>query len=177
MILHRFIKVHTLENRCIKACEQFTGHNHKLKWRKRITELIKKFLFFIACPLICLVVIRLIACRMHHDSCLVVCTKKSIKGFLVLNTALTIVDNYLSLHACWFNILTEVINDIFTYVVDTLISSKECFYTRPANEFILILFADMVGKRIKLFLKLGFIHVHFNRDSLEVQFKCSTVGH
>ena len=113
---------------------------------------------------------------MHHDSCLVVCTKKSIKGFLILNTTLTIVDNYLSLHACWLNILTEVIDDIFTYVVNTLISSEECFYTSPANKFILILFADMVGKRIKLFLKLGFIHVHFDRDSLEVQFKCSTVG-
>ena len=176
MIFHWLIKVHALENRSIKACEKFTGHNHKLKRRKRITELIKKFLFFIACPLICLVVIRLIACRMHHDSCLVVCTKKSIKGFLVLNTALTIIDNYLSLHTCRLYILTEVIDNILTYVVDTLISSEECFYTRPANEFILILFADMVGKRIKLLLKFGFIHVHFNRDSLEVQFKCSTVG-
>ena len=144
MILHRFVKIHTLEDRCIKSSKEFAGYDDKLERGERIAELIKEFLLLVACPLVRLVVISLITGSVHNDSCLVVCAKKSIKGLLIFNTTLSVINYDLSLHASWLNVLTEVVDDIFTYVVDTLIGSKECFYTRSANKFILILFADMV---------------------------------
>ena len=108
---------------------------------------------------------------MHHNGCLIISTKQSINGFLVLHAAVSVIHHYLSLHACWLHILTEMVHDIFTYIIDTLVSRKECLYTCPSYQFLLVFLAYLVSQRIKLFLKLCLVKVHLNWNGLEVQFQ------
>ena len=152
MILHRLVQVHTLKNRSVKASEQFTGHNDKLQWRQRIPELVEEFLLLVACTTICLVIVCLVSAGVHHNSCLVICAKQSIYGLLILDTAGSVINNHLSLHPGRLDILTEMVDNVFTDLIDAVLCRKECFHAGPANQFFLIILVYLVGQSIEFLL-------------------------
>ena len=138
--------------------------------------MVKQFLLFVAAAFVRLVFISLIASCMHDYGGLIICTKQSIECFLVFYTAVTVINNHLCLHTSRLHILTEVVHDVFTYIVDTLVCCEESFHTGAAHKFVLVFLTNLVGKRIKFLLEFSLIHVHLHRNRLEVQFKCCTIG-
>ena len=48
MVLHWFVEIHTLQDRCIKACEQFGCDNHEAQWRQWVAELVEHAFLVVA---------------------------------------------------------------------------------------------------------------------------------
>ena len=114
---------------------------------------------------------------MHDNGSLVICPKQGINGFLVFHAAVTVIHHNLCFHTCRLHIFVEMVHDIPTYIIYTLVCCEEGFHACATHKLILVFLANLVGKRIKLLLEFCFVQMHLHRHRLEVQFKRCAIGY
>ena len=178
MILHRFVQIHTLQDGRIEARQQFRGHNDELQGRQRITELIEQFLLLIVGQLILCIFIRLVVGGMHHDGRLVATLcQHGIQFFLIGHAAGTVIDHHLTLQSCRLHILTIVLHDVVTHLMDALGRSEESLYFGTLCQLVLLFIGKSIflGHLVKGLLKICLIQMKFHRHLTEVQLQRGTI--
>ena len=170
VILHRFVEVHTLEDRSIESSEQLAGHDDELERVKRVTESVEEFVLLELTELVLLVFIGFVTGSVHYNSGLITIGEKLIELLLVGNTTCSVIYYNLTLETGRAYKLAIVLNDADADFVYSLRRSEERFNLGSFRELILLFIREVVllCHFIESFLEVVSIKMQLDRNLPEV---------